>query len=281
MKRPVLDPALTILTRSSGEVQVGWDPERAVLIRPPVGVATRSLAALLNHVDGTRSRAELAVTATSAGVGAAELDLMLGELAGVGLLTWTSPPGLAASSAVHVHGRGPLSDAICGAMAMSGICLTRSRDRVSVPREWPTVPALVVLADELVADPCLASDLAGSRIAHLAVRLRDGIGMVGPLVLPGRTSCLRCGDLHRADRDPEWPTLAAQLLGQVGHGSAAAVRATAGIALGQIEHLLRGHVAGEAPPRSLNATIEIDPRRAELHRRVWTPHHRCACGAHR
>jgi hypothetical protein len=44
---------------------------------------------------------------------------------------------------------------------------------------------------------------------------------------------------------------------------------------------LRGHVAGEAPPRSLNATIEIDPRLAELHRRVWTPHHRCSCGAHR
>src|SRR5665647_1840748 len=102
MKRPVLNPALTILTRSSGEVQVGWDPERAVLIRPPAGVATRSLAALLNHVDGTRSRAELAVTATSAGVGAAELDLMLGELAGAGLLTWASPPGLAATAAVHV-----------------------------------------------------------------------------------------------------------------------------------------------------------------------------------
>ena len=38
-------------------------------------------------------------------------------------------------------------------------------------------------------------------------------GVVGPLVLPGRSSCQRCHDLHRADRDPAWPSIAAQLTG--------------------------------------------------------------------
>ena len=36
-------------------------------------------------------------------------------------------------------------------------------------------------------------------------------GPVGPLVLPGSTGCLRCLDLHRCDRDPDWPLVAAQL----------------------------------------------------------------------
>ena len=29
-------------------------------------------------------------------------------------------------------------------------------------------------------------------VAHLPVRVRDGTGLVGPLVIPGQTSCLGC-----------------------------------------------------------------------------------------
>jgi hypothetical protein len=32
----------------------------------------------------------------------------------------------------------------------------------------------------------------------------------GPLVVPGRTSCLRCQHLHRRDADPSWPLLSVQ-----------------------------------------------------------------------
>lgn len=278
--RPVLDVSLILLTRSSGEVQVGWDPDRAVLIAPPAGVAPRSLAGLLNRADGSRSHAELAAAAAEVGIDSVEFDALLGSLGDAGMLSWRPAPGLTVADAVHVHGRGPLSDAIVDALGLTGIRLTRSTGHLRVPREWPTPPAVVVLADELVADPCLTSALVGSRIAHLSVCLRDGTGMVGPLVLPGRTSCLRCAHLHRADHDAEWPTLAAQLLGRAGCGSAAAVRATAGFALGQVEHLLRGPVAGEAPPQTLNATIEVDPHRVELRRRAWTAHPRCGCGAY-
>ena len=49
------------------------------------------------------------------------------------------------------------------------------------------------------------------RLAHLAVTVRDGTVVVGPLVRPGRTPCLNCLDLHRRDRDPAWPAIAAQL----------------------------------------------------------------------
>jgi hypothetical protein len=54
-------------------------------------------------------------------------------------------------------------------------------------------------------------ELLPAGVAHLAVEVRDTVGVVGPLVLPGRTACLRCLDLTRADRDPDWPVLAAQL----------------------------------------------------------------------
>ena len=51
--------------------------------------------------------------------------------------------------------------------------------------------------------PALVDELRARGLAHLAVRLRDGVGVVGPLVYPGRTACLGCLDLHpRRPRPP-------------------------------------------------------------------------------
>ncbi len=49
---------------------------------------------------------------------------------------------------------------------------------------------LVVLSDYLFADPRMVRDLHSRGVPHLPVRVRDGIGLVGPLVIPGVTSCL-------------------------------------------------------------------------------------------
>ena len=66
-------------------------------------------------------------------------------------------------------------------------------------------------------------------------------GVVGPLVIPGLTSCLRCADLHRRDRDPAWHALAVQLTvaraaragvrRRTRHGHRAALAAAAGAGL--------------------------------------------------
>lgn len=45
---------------------------------------------------------------------------------------------------------------------------------------------------------------------HLHVGLTAEAVVVGPLVVPGETSCLRCVHLHRRDRDPHWPLRAVQ-----------------------------------------------------------------------
>ena len=67
--------------------------------------------------------------------------------------------------------------------------MTRSSITHTAP---PDTTDLVVLADSLVADPWVVRELHSSGVTHLPVRLRDGAGLVGPLVIPGVTSCLGC-----------------------------------------------------------------------------------------
>ena len=125
MPRPVpslyaLDPAMPVLLRPDGAVQVGWDPRRAVLVHPPRGLTAAELATLLRSMRSPTARAEL-----------------------------------------------------------------QQRSTVT-----PAATDLVVLADYLVADPRMVRDLHTQGVAHLPVRVRDGTGLVGPLVIPGETSCL-------------------------------------------------------------------------------------------
>jgi hypothetical protein len=68
---------------------------------------------------------------------------------------------------------------------------------------------VVVLARPWAASDPLAAGVHRSGTAHLVSAVRGETGVVGPFVLPGVTSCLRCADLHRRDADPQWPALAA------------------------------------------------------------------------
>jgi hypothetical protein len=67
--------------------------------------------------------------------------------------------------------------------------LTASRLRMHVYLGLRAVD-LVVLWDYLVADPRMVRDLHSRGVPHLPVRVRDGTGLVGPLVIPGITNCL-------------------------------------------------------------------------------------------
>jgi bacteriocin biosynthesis cyclodehydratase domain-containing protein len=139
-------------------------------------------------------------------------------------------------------------------------------------------PDLAVLTDAVVPDPPLVAALFADRIPHLAVRAREGTGLVGPLVLPGRTSCLRCADLYRADRDPCWPRVAAQLRDRPQPADLATAQATAALAVGQALLALEWPRYGSRPP-VWDTTLELDPLRAALHRRRW-PRHPACCGGH-
>src|ERR1043165_2502573 len=93
--------------------------------------------------------------------------------------------------------------------------------RALLPPVQPGSPDLVVLTDAAVPAPELVRKLLTDGVPHLSVRVREGIGIVGPFVGPGRSSCLGCADLHRADLDHAWPSIAAQLVGQRQHADLA------------------------------------------------------------
>ena len=111
--------------------------------------------------------------------------------------------------------------------------------------------------------------------AHLVVRCAGDHLVVGPLVLPGLTSCLRCADLHRVDRDPAWSALVVQLAASSKYPPASDV-ALAGLAasIGAMHAL--AFLDGEEPA-SVNATIELELPDWQLHRRPWTARPDCPC----
>jgi len=70
------------------------------------------------------------------------------------------------------------------------------------------VPDLVVLTGSALPD--LGRHLLRDRVPHLALRTGEAIGVVGPLVQPGRSACLSCVDLRKTEADPQWPKILAQ-----------------------------------------------------------------------
>jgi bacteriocin biosynthesis cyclodehydratase domain-containing protein len=268
-----LDPALPVLLRPDGAVQVGWSPRRAVLIQPPRGVTAAGLATLLRAMHSPVSISELQ---RHCDLSAGELDDLLAKLVTAGVATRGARQRYARSASIRVHGRGPLSELLAEGLRCSGARIKQSN------QPHATVTAadadLVVLSDNLVADPRMLRDLHSQGIAHLAVRVRDGTGLVGPLVVPGVTSCLGCADLHRRDRDAAWPAVAAQLRDTVGVADRATLLATAALALSQVNRVI-GAVRGAVsePPTSLNATLEFDVHAGSIVVRQWPKHPLCSC----
>lgn len=270
---PLLDRHITVLHRPDGSVQLGWDPERAVVVSPPCGVGAERLVAVLRLLDGKNSRPHIMWSATEHGVSPDDMAALLTELRRAGLLDESQPSPVPTPS-IRVHGRGPLADAIAAALPRASAHVSRSAGRnESDPRRWDAT--CVVLTDDLVVEPRLVTDLIKLGIPHLHVRTRDGRGVVGPLVVPGRTSCLRCADLSRATHDEHWPHLAAQLLGRVGDASPAMIAATAALTLAQIEAICTPMPGN--PPASLDATLEIDLSIPRIVVRRWTRQPQCNC----
>ncbi len=121
------------------------------------------------------------------------------------------------------------------------------------------VPAdLVVLAGDGQVPPEAPSE-------HLFVALRDGRGVVGPLVLPGRGPCPGCAGAP----------------GAAGGPSSAAPHvlvATAAVAVGQVLAAVDGPVRGGRPPASWGAALEVDTDTATVVTRPGFRRPGCSCG---
>ncbi len=282
LRRPKLD--VPVFPQRDGTVRLGWRSERSFVVTPPPHVGADVVLDLLRRLDGVHSRAHTIWYAGTVGMSANEMSTLLAELGELGLLTegnirpHPADPAHpeAAVTTVHVFGRGPIADAIIsGSNPSSTVLLERpiaTGPRSSADAHKHAQCDLALLTDDMVPDPETVTGLVRARIPHLQVRLRDGLGIVGPFVLPGVSSCLRCADLLRCDLDSQWPHVAAQLLGRVGDASRPTVLAVAAMALAQVEAFVDSRPAGLQ-----DTTVEIDLRESSVSRRSWSRHPRCDC----
>jgi bacteriocin biosynthesis cyclodehydratase domain-containing protein len=272
-----LDPAMPVLLRPDGFVQIGWNPRRAVLVRTPSGLTTERLATLMRAIQSRISMDDLLDRAV--GMGLADKDQLVEvvyQLVAADLVTRQPRKNRGRSMSIRVHGEGPLSDVVVSALRCSG-----ARVRHTTVRGTTSTDAdLVVLTDYLDVEPALVSELHHTLTPYLLVRVRDGTGLIGPMVIPGVTSCLHCADLHRSDHDAAWPAVAAQLREAVGSADRATVLATAALAVNQVDRVLRAARGGAprpGPPPTLDTTLEFDVGANSIVARRWARHPRCTC----
>jgi bacteriocin biosynthesis cyclodehydratase domain-containing protein len=125
-------------------------------------------------------------------------------------------------------------------------------------------------------DPELARRLMRAGIPHLAVTAEEAIGVVGPLVRPGRTACLRCVDLTRAALDPAWPLILAQLVRRAARPAACDAPLAAAVAA-QASAQVLGFIDRAAPGPAENGTLELVLPGWQWRRRTWPRHPACTC----
>lgn len=276
MTRFALDPARPVLSRPDGCVQVGWDPRRAVVLRPPEDLPPPVLAELLRALQHAATVSDLQARAAEHGVAADTVSGLVDHLLSAGVAA-PAASTRTHSTAIRVHGDGPLSELLVTSLRCNNIRVSRSNR----PHASSTLIDLALLTDYLVADPRVVRDLQDAGIPHLPVRVRDGVGLIGPLVIPRVTSCLRCADMHRSDRDAAWPAVAAQLCGTVGTADRATVLATVGLALVEIDRVVRAldyDGSGPVPvPSTLDTTLEFDVATGTVTAREWVRHPQCSC----
>jgi hypothetical protein len=147
-------------------------------------------------------------------------------------------------------------------------------------RDDGAVPDLVILTRPVLPD--LTDGLVRDRVPHLALWANEAIGVLGPLVLPGLSACLRCVGLRKTDADPQWPMIVAQATFARAQPQAcdtvlAAMAAT--LACAQALALIDRPGSPSDAPVTLNGTLEVVLPDWQWRRRTWPPHPACTCGA--
>lgn len=176
---------------------------------------------------------------------------------------------------VAVVGSGSLAEAVTRALGNSGLT-TRSQDAAAFSTTWPTATAepelTLIAAATAEPDRSLTDALLRSGRPHLVVRMEPDRGVVGPLVLPGRTSCVRCHDLSRCRLDPAWPHLLAQLCREPVEPEPTLLAWSANLAAMQVRSWLGGDL-----PETCGSSLELGLADFRLRSRSWPAHPRCGC----
>ena len=258
-----LDPTAPPIWRTVTALQLG-EPARVVLdpVGPPV-------EAVLGVLATGATRAVLGRVAGAAGLPEAELDRLLLALQPA-LLPERSAP--ARPTRLLVDAPADLAVRLSTALATLGHPLERASGDPDAVR---AAPALVLVAGHHVLPPARYVRWLGADVPHLAITIGDADAVIGPLVVPGRTPCLRCRDEHRLAAEPWWPAVAAQLLRRREALGTQDAQLVAEIAA-RLGRAITAHGSGQAT--GLEGRSErIDRASGVVSRREEPWHERCSC----
>ncbi|GGM28291.1 TOMM precursor leader peptide-binding protein [Micromonospora yangpuensis] len=256
LPRDLAGPARTRLTGEAGALALTPQP----LPGTPAQVLRRRRGARVVVTGAGRLGGPVAVALAQAGIGHLDLDLAgqvrPSDLVGTGLPAADVGRSLAAAVRDAIRGVAPGTETRPIRRGRADLVLQLGTDR----------PAAL-----------LATGYAQRRQAHLLLTLRGGVPVVGPLVRPPAGPCLNCLDLHRTDRDPDWPSLAAQLAVDGREEACTVTTLLAATAYAAAEVLVQ---LDGGTPETLGRAVEIGAA-GQLRRRVWAPHPSCGCSGGR
>jgi hypothetical protein len=277
---------LILVRRDDRDIQLGVDVEGALVLADPDGAVTT----LLQLMDGRYRLAELTVVADQRGL-ADHLEVLLEALMAAGALQHPAPARGPETHSIRLVGLGPAGELVAEQLlrARIGRLVTvepgasswrgwgAGHDQVQRADHWsqPTIDAVdltILVSDDLEPDRAVTAELTRADHPHLVVRPRAHGAVVGPLVVPGRTSCVRCGDIARTRTDPAWPRMLAQLCRTRGQWDPLAAEWAAALTTTQV----LAHLAGRSAQVAA-ATFELGPINWTWQRRVWAADPACAC----
>jgi hypothetical protein len=296
--RPALKSGLLPVWRDRDTLQIGIDPRRAIALS-----GMRQAALVVGLLDGSRDRGQVIDAAAERGVPPKATERVLALLAASGALddfpasTLRAMPAAARSRlaaelataslayrdadggarslarrndiSVWITGERGIGRAVAKILLASGVAQVRMGDAQQ------RRPDLAVLVGRPPQD--LLTTLAADDMPHLAVFADEAIGVVGPLVVPGLTSCLRCQDYVRAARDPAWPLILAQIATRRPDPAACDAVLTATVAAQAAAQVLTAIDKAPAASATVNGTLELVLPDWRWRRRTWQPHPACAC----
>jgi hypothetical protein len=254
------------LWRSPGVLQVGLDSPALVLSGVPAGLplAIELLARPQGTDDLTRLLPDL---------DPAWIEWLVDRLAAAGLMVPSETRG---TGPLAVVGTGTLANALLDSLKRTGLQAARTEPTLFAAADTPLqgrLPELVIVAgDTAEPDRALTDALFRSGLAHLVVRLEPDRAVVGPLVMPGRSPCVRCQDLNRCRLDDSWPHLLAQLCREPVVAEPTLLAWAVTTAIVQVRGLLAG-----GTPEAMGSTLELGLADFRLHSRAWPAHPRCGC----
>jgi len=305
--RPALKSGLLPVWRDQDTVQIGIDPRRAIALS-----GMSQAAGLIGLLDGSRDREQVIAAAARRGIPVPAAERILTLLAAGGALD-DFPAGmlrelpaaqrakLAAelATAALAHGEGDggarviarrraalvriegdrrIGRAIARILSSAGVGLVCSAQPPGGRPASAIRPDLVILIGRQPTG--MPDELVRERIPHLAVSAGEAIGVVGPLVIPGATACLRCIDYFRAGNDPAWPLILAQLSGRRPEPPACDAVLAASVAAQAAAQALTAIDKAAASCAAVNGTLELVLPGWQWRRRTWPPHPACTCAGH-